>query len=33
MKEDRVFSEGKSFAEYMVQNASESGGRRDTIEN
>jgi len=33
MKEDRVLSKGKSFAECMVQYAREGSSGRDTIEN
>jgi len=33
MKEGRVSSKGKSFAEYMVQYAREGSARKDTIEN
>ena len=33
MKEDWVFSKGKSFADYVVQYAREASGGRDRIEN
>jgi hypothetical protein len=33
MKEDWVFSKGKSFANYVVQYAREASGGRDRIEN
>ena len=33
MKEDWVFSKGKSFAEYTVQYVRDSSGGGDTIEN
>jgi len=32
VKEDRAFSEGKSFADYMVKHAKKDSGGRDTVE-
>jgi hypothetical protein len=33
MKKDSVFSEGKSFSEYMFQYAKEGSGERDRVKN